>query len=186
MPVRLERFGLEFDQNSAPTTHSSLYGMQQKDTGQEHNLGVQANSTEPLLSNEPQQEDCTMSFYQFNNSASHLIMERSGLHQGTATTTNGNNALQDYQMQCMLLEQQNKKRLLVARQQRKERMSRSDNSMKAIRSVTRAKRGREEDEDTTEHQVASKDWLFEYHHQEMGNSDVVQMLLARWTVSSSI
>ncbi|RMY64574.1 hypothetical protein D0864_12316 [Hortaea werneckii] len=34
-----------------------------------------------------------------------------------ANTSNGNHALQDYQMQLMLLEQQNKKRLLMARQE---------------------------------------------------------------------
>ena len=36
---------------------------------------------------------------------------------GTANGGNGNHALQDYQMQLMLLEQQNKKRLLMARQE---------------------------------------------------------------------
>ncbi|KAG8624338.1 hypothetical protein KVT40_007405 [Elsinoe batatas] len=39
-----------------------------------------------------------------------------GLQQG-APTGNSNHALQDYQMQLMLLEQQNKKRLLMARQE---------------------------------------------------------------------
>jgi hypothetical protein len=34
-----------------------------------------------------------------------------------AVTQTGNHALQDYQMQLMLLEQQNKKRLLLARQE---------------------------------------------------------------------
>jgi hypothetical protein len=37
--------------------------------------------------------------------------------QGQATNGGGNHALQDYQMQLMLLEQQNKKRLLMARQE---------------------------------------------------------------------
>ena len=36
---------------------------------------------------------------------------------GQAGNSNGNHALQDYQMQLMLLEQQNKKRLLMARQE---------------------------------------------------------------------
>ncbi|KAL8827485.1 MAG: hypothetical protein Q9191_003161 [Dirinaria sp. TL-2023a] len=42
-------------------------------------------------------------------------MMRGGVPPGTAN--NGNHALQDYQMQLMLLEQQNKKRLLMARQE---------------------------------------------------------------------
>ena len=40
-----------------------------------------------------------------------------GGNMGSANGPNGNHALQDYQMQLMLLEQQNKKRLLMARQE---------------------------------------------------------------------
>lgn len=40
-----------------------------------------------------------------------------GAMQGPGAATGGNHALQDYQMQLMLLEQQNKKRLMMARQE---------------------------------------------------------------------
>ncbi|KAL8803285.1 MAG: hypothetical protein Q9182_003243 [Xanthomendoza sp. 2 TL-2023] len=40
-----------------------------------------------------------------------------GMPNGNGAANNGNHALQDYQMQLMLLEQQNKKRLLMARQE---------------------------------------------------------------------
>jgi hypothetical protein len=42
---------------------------------------------------------------------------RSAINAGQAGPPQGNHALQDYQMQLMLLEQQNKKRLLMARQE---------------------------------------------------------------------
>lgn len=42
---------------------------------------------------------------------------RGGPGQGGGTGNQGNHALQDYQMQLMLLEQQNKKRLMMARQE---------------------------------------------------------------------
>jgi hypothetical protein len=44
-------------------------------------------------------------------------MDRGQLPNGGAGGSQGNHALQDYQMQLMLLEQQNKKRLLMARQE---------------------------------------------------------------------
>jgi hypothetical protein len=44
-------------------------------------------------------------------------MDRGQLPNGGAGNSQGNHALQDYQMQLMLLEQQNKKRLLMARQE---------------------------------------------------------------------
>lgn len=42
---------------------------------------------------------------------------RPGMPNGNGASASGNHALQDYQMQLMLLEQQNKKRLLMARQE---------------------------------------------------------------------
>ncbi|KAL8968161.1 MAG: hypothetical protein Q9197_005032 [Variospora fuerteventurae] len=45
------------------------------------------------------------------------MMARSGMPNGNGGANGGNHALQDYQMQLMLLEQQNKKRLLMARQE---------------------------------------------------------------------
>ncbi|KAL9589281.1 MAG: hypothetical protein Q9203_001935 [Teloschistes exilis] len=42
---------------------------------------------------------------------------RAGMPNGNGASNGGNHALQDYQMQLMLLEQQNKKRLLMARQE---------------------------------------------------------------------
>ncbi|KAL8698541.1 MAG: hypothetical protein Q9201_006510 [Fulgogasparrea decipioides] len=42
---------------------------------------------------------------------------RANMPNGNGVTNGGNHALQDYQMQLMLLEQQNKKRLLMARQE---------------------------------------------------------------------
>jgi hypothetical protein len=42
---------------------------------------------------------------------------RNGMPAGATGPPQGNHALQDYQMQLMLLEQQNKKRLLMARQE---------------------------------------------------------------------
>lgn len=42
---------------------------------------------------------------------------RAGMPNGNGVSNGGNHALQDYQMQLMLLEQQNKKRLLMARQE---------------------------------------------------------------------
>jgi hypothetical protein len=44
-------------------------------------------------------------------------MGQNGAMQGPGAATGGNHALQDYQMQLMLLEQQNKKRLMMARQE---------------------------------------------------------------------
>src|ERR1700733_592056 len=44
-------------------------------------------------------------------------MGANGAMQGPGGATGGNHALQDYQMQLMLLEQQNKKRLLMSRQE---------------------------------------------------------------------
>lgn len=44
-------------------------------------------------------------------------MGANGAMQGPGAATGGNHALQDYQMQLMLLEQQNKKRLMMARQE---------------------------------------------------------------------
>jgi hypothetical protein len=44
-------------------------------------------------------------------------MGANGTMQGPGAATGGNHALQDYQMQLMLLEQQNKKRLMMARQE---------------------------------------------------------------------
>lgn len=46
-----------------------------------------------------------------------MQMARGGMPNGNGANNNGNHALQDYQMQLMLLEQQNKKRLLMARQE---------------------------------------------------------------------
>lgn len=46
-----------------------------------------------------------------------MQMARGGMPNGNGGANNGNHALQDYQMQLMLLEQQNKKRLLMARQE---------------------------------------------------------------------
>lgn len=43
---------------------------------------------------------------------------------GPATAQSGNHALQDYQMQLMLLEQQNKKRLMMARQEQDNQVNR--------------------------------------------------------------
>ena len=51
---------------------------------------------------------------EFLNNAAALQMGRGGPN---GTPAGGNHALQDYQMQLMLLEQQNKKRLLMARQE---------------------------------------------------------------------
>ncbi|KAI4188478.1 MAG: hypothetical protein LQ348_003920 [Seirophora lacunosa] len=45
------------------------------------------------------------------------MMARGGMPNGNGAANGGNHALQDYQMQLMLLEQQNKKRLLMARQE---------------------------------------------------------------------
>ncbi|KAL8713369.1 MAG: hypothetical protein Q9220_002568 [cf. Caloplaca sp. 1 TL-2023] len=45
---------------------------------------------------------------------------RQGMPNGNGTANGGNHALQDYQMQLMLLEQQNKKRLLMARQEQED------------------------------------------------------------------
>jgi hypothetical protein len=46
-----------------------------------------------------------------------IRMGANGAMQGPGGATGGNHALQDYQMQLMLLEQQNKKRLMMARQE---------------------------------------------------------------------
>ena len=45
------------------------------------------------------------------------VLSREHFDQGEARPSQGGHALQDYQMQLMLLEQQNKKRLLMARQE---------------------------------------------------------------------
>ena len=46
-----------------------------------------------------------------------MMSQQRALANGVANPQGGNHALQDYQMQLMLLEQQNKKRLLMARQE---------------------------------------------------------------------
>ncbi|KAI4208241.1 MAG: hypothetical protein LQ346_000121 [Caloplaca aetnensis] len=56
--------------------------------------------------------DMNAEFYGAN-----MHMTRGGMPNGNGAQNGGNHALQDYQMQLMLLEQQNKKRLLMARQE---------------------------------------------------------------------
>lgn len=57
-------------------------------------------------------------FYAGANSVAAMQMRNGGVPpHGAANGAGGNHALQDYQMQLMLLEQQNKKRLLMARQE---------------------------------------------------------------------
>ena len=46
-----------------------------------------------------------------------MMNQQRPMTNGAANPSQGNHALQDYQMQLMLLEQQNKKRLLMARQE---------------------------------------------------------------------
>ncbi|KFY71955.1 hypothetical protein V499_07876 [Pseudogymnoascus sp. VKM F-103] len=68
--------------------------------------------------NGPQGQGSPMMPNQDGNIAGYYNAETSGMRPGANVgPNNGSHALQDYQMQLMLLEQQNKKRLLMARQE---------------------------------------------------------------------
>lgn len=70
------------------------------------------NASSPMMPNMNQfSENMNMDMYNRTNMPGQQPM------QGTGPQSSGNHALQDYQMQLMLLEQQNKKRLMMARQE---------------------------------------------------------------------
>ncbi|KAJ5121150.1 LisH dimerization motif subgroup [Penicillium bovifimosum] len=62
---------------------------------------------------------------EFYNANGQIGQVRPGGMQATGNPQHGNHALQDYQMQLMLLEQQNKRRLMMARQEQ-DSMARAD------------------------------------------------------------
>lgn len=63
------------------------------------------------------------------------------IETNTSATQGGNHALQDYQMQLMLLEQQNKKRLLKARHLIEYEDTQSDQEQAAVREYLREFKG---------------------------------------------
>ena len=75
----------------------------------------QSNTVQPYRYPQPQAP--TASLFGSSNAATNVASSHSaGFGSGT-TLPEGNHAAQDYQMQLMLLEQQNKKRMLLARQE---------------------------------------------------------------------
>ena len=82
------------------------------------NMGPGGAQGSPM--SQPGMDGATGEFYAAANGGGRLPMQPNAAAAGAAGqagNNNGNHALQDYQMQLMLLEQQNKKRLLMARQE---------------------------------------------------------------------
>ncbi|KAI9732889.1 MAG: hypothetical protein M1834_003829 [Cirrosporium novae-zelandiae] len=77
------------------------------------NPAMMANQGSPMMQPMPDGQMAIPMEYYNNPAATAAQMRALGAQNGTS----GNHALQDYQMQLMLLEQQNKKRLLMARQE---------------------------------------------------------------------
>lgn len=84
--------------------------------------GVMPNQGSPMM--QPMNENFMMDPNSAYNPAVNAQL-RAGMPQGANNGQGGNHALQDYQMQLMLLEQQNKKRLMMARQEQ-DSMTRAD------------------------------------------------------------
>lgn len=87
--------------------------------GMNPNLGPGGAQGSPMA--QPGMDGATGEFYASVNGARMPMPQNAAAAAAAANgqpgSTNGNHALQDYQMQLMLLEQQNKKRLLMARQE---------------------------------------------------------------------
>ena len=82
------------------------------------NMGPGGAQGSPM--SQPGMDVATGEFYAAANGGARMAMQPNATAAavaGQAGGSNGNHALQDYQMQLMLLEQQNKKRLLMARQE---------------------------------------------------------------------
>ena len=82
------------------------------------NMGPGGAQGSPM--SQPGMDVATGEFYAAANGGTRMAMQPNATAAavaGQAGGSNGNHALQDYQMQLMLLEQQNKKRLLMARQE---------------------------------------------------------------------
>ena len=97
--------------------------MNTKNTSSDMNKGIPPNMTPGGAQGSPMSQagmdGATGEFYAANGN-NRMAMQTNAANAaqaGQAGNSNGNHALQDYQMQLMLLEQQNKKRLLMARQE---------------------------------------------------------------------
>jgi hypothetical protein len=87
-------------------------------------MNMMNNAGSPMMMNAGQfGNDAAMEMYQTGR------MGVQGQMQGGPAAQSGNHALQDYQMQLMLLEQQNKKRLMMARQEQDNQVNRDGNPM---------------------------------------------------------
>ena len=98
--------------------------MNHKITNSDMNKGIPPNmgpgGAQGSPMSQPGMDAATGEFYAAANGGTRMAMQPNAAGAaaaGQAGNTNGNHALQDYQMQLMLLEQQNKKRLLMARQE---------------------------------------------------------------------
>jgi hypothetical protein len=98
--------------------------MNHKITNSDMNKGIPPNmgpgGAQGSPMSQPGMDGATGEFYAAANGGTRMAMQPNAAGAaaaGQAGNSNGNHALQDYQMQLMLLEQQNKKRLLMARQE---------------------------------------------------------------------
>lgn len=99
-------------------------GAQMNSSNSDMNKGIPPNMGPAGAQGSPMSQagmdGATGEFYAAANGGNRMAMQPNAANAaaaGQAGTSNGNHALQDYQMQLMLLEQQNKKRLLMARQE---------------------------------------------------------------------
>lgn len=123
--------------NNNPTAQARLAGYQQNLAQQQNaqmatvkampNQGGPANQGSPMMT-QGQDSGSIANYYNPGDMSANGMRSGPG---GAPGTGGGNHALQDYQMQLMLLEQQNKKRLMMARQEQDSMMPRPDGSQGA-------------------------------------------------------
>jgi hypothetical protein len=113
--------------NVSPTLPPTVFGLPQSSTSPSRtNLGPEnaaKNTPMPVQAVQSQSEPVRIRMPNMNP---HMNTNLHAAPVFPAHPNSGNHALQDYQMQLMLLEQQNKKRLLMARQEQDSMLSRPD------------------------------------------------------------
>jgi hypothetical protein len=148
----------------------------------------------PLMS-APTDQSKDRAPFQFGSAPAHIP---AAPQSGRAGPAQDNTALQNYQMQLMLLETQNKKRLLMARQeldatqgvpgamQWSERPGPAmQPNVQMKRSAPAVKKDKEaDDDDNDDHNDGEEtDWLFASSMAPKDGVDVVDFLLDRWTLA---
>lgn len=123
--------------NNNPSAQARLAGYQQTLAQQQNaqmatvkampNQGGPANQGSPMMT-QGQDSGAIANYYNPGDIGANGMRSGQG---GAPGAGGGNHALQDYQMQLMLLEQQNKKRLMMARQEQDSMMPRPDGSQGA-------------------------------------------------------